>query len=116
MLGLPDRSGLLALRPDGQREAARLLGRIDPAVAHVERVIVSQEEATTTAMSLGQLFANQRMIGTLLLWVIFGMSLFDISIVASWLPTVLHAGAPRCNDRRSPARSFRWAASPARWR
>ena len=89
---LPESIRYLALRPNGQLKALQLLARIDPAVASAERVGVSTEEKHIAAMSVRQLFAEGRTGGTLMLWIIFAMSLLDIAMVASWLPTVLNAG------------------------
>jgi AAHS family 4-hydroxybenzoate transporter-like MFS transporter len=68
------------------------LRRIDPNLGDVARVRPSQTEAATSAMSVKQLFADRRATGTVLLWVIFAMSLLDINLVSSWLPTALNAG------------------------
>jgi AAHS family 4-hydroxybenzoate transporter-like MFS transporter len=89
---LPESIRFLSLRPETQPEALRLLRRIDPNLGDVARVRPSQTEAATSAMSVKQLFADRRATGTVLLWVIFAMSLLDINLVSSWLPTALNAG------------------------
>jgi AAHS family 4-hydroxybenzoate transporter-like MFS transporter len=92
IFALPESIRFLSLKRKTQPEAIRLLRRIDPALPDVDHLDPANSEAATSAMSVRELFSDGRAIGTVLLWVIFTMSLLDINLVSSWLPTALNAG------------------------
>jgi AAHS family 4-hydroxybenzoate transporter-like MFS transporter len=74
---------------------ARTVRRLDPQApsgAGVEYVVT---EAHARRMSVRQLLSEGRARRTILLWVIFFMSLLDVYMLVSWLPTMMDAvGAP----------------------
>jgi AAHS family 4-hydroxybenzoate transporter-like MFS transporter len=86
---LPESIRFLALKPETRDAAIRLLRQIDPGLPSDARFA---SRGDTAAMSVGALFANGRAWGTVLLWIVFAMSLLDINLVSSWLPTALNAG------------------------
>jgi AAHS family 4-hydroxybenzoate transporter-like MFS transporter len=74
---------------------ARVVRRLDPltAIDGETQYIAAEEHAKK--MSVGQLFAGGRALRTVLLWIVFFMSLLDVYMLVSWLPTALKtAGAP----------------------
>ena len=88
-VALPESIRYLAVRTTNAGRIRRILQRIDPTVdfpPDVRFVIGEQRAAGLTAT---QLFREGRTVGTLLLWVVFFMSLLDIFFISSWLPTVL---------------------------
>jgi MFS transporter, AAHS family, 4-hydroxybenzoate transporter len=89
VVALPESIRFLALDPSTRPDALRLLQRIDPALADHTNL---RSSASAPAMSVSALFADGRAVGTLLLWLVFAMSLLDINLVSSWLPTALNAG------------------------
>jgi AAHS family 4-hydroxybenzoate transporter-like MFS transporter len=67
-----------------------ILRQINPhAVFTLEpRFVVAEERKD--GLVVGHLFREGRALGTALIWTIFFMSLLDIYLIASWLPTLLH--------------------------
>lgn len=68
---------------------AAILHRIhpDPTITPAQLFIVSEE--SRKGFLLPHLFTSGRAIGTVILWVIFFLQLFDVFLLASWTPTVL---------------------------
>lgn len=86
---LPESVYFLALR--GRAGVAELLGRITPdatPVAPGTRFAV--HELRLEGLPVRHLFSGGRTVPTLLLWVVFFMSLLDLYFLANWLPTVLN--------------------------
>jgi len=67
-----------------------LLMRIDPLASFAADARFTMVEESGTGFLLPQLFANRRLIPTLLLWVMFFMNMLDIYFLNSWLPTLTH--------------------------
>jgi AAHS family 4-hydroxybenzoate transporter-like MFS transporter len=86
-----------ALRPGHARQPGRahqqvaeLLGRISPKAAFAPATRFVVHEPELTGMPVLHLFRSGRTLVTLLLWVVFFMSLLDLYFLAYWLPTVLN--------------------------
>jgi len=80
----------LALRGDESARVAELLRRIDPGAAFASNATFVVRESHLTGLPVAHLFREGRTAVTLLLWVVFFMSLLDIYFLANWLPTVLN--------------------------
>jgi AAHS family 4-hydroxybenzoate transporter-like MFS transporter len=89
---LPESIGFLALRPGNWPKATKLLGKIDASIsAQDARTFVVSSQPVVRA-SVAALFRDTHTRNTLLLWVIFFMSLLDIYLLVSWLPTAMNSG------------------------
>jgi MFS transporter, AAHS family, 4-hydroxybenzoate transporter len=89
-LKLPESVRFLALHGGAPARVAELLGRINPnaALAPGARFVIS--EPRLTGLPVAHLFREGRTTVTLLLWVVFFMSLLDLYFLSNWLPTVLN--------------------------
>jgi MFS transporter, AAHS family, 4-hydroxybenzoate transporter len=87
---LPESIRYLALMGGRDREVAGLLRRValDTKLAGDVRFVV--QEPKLSGLPVAHLFAEQRGAITLLLWVVFFMSLLDLYLLSNWLPTVLN--------------------------
>jgi AAHS family 4-hydroxybenzoate transporter-like MFS transporter len=93
---LPESIRYLVVRGDRRAEVAAILSRIDGArrVEPSRAFAVGEERARGFAVK--ELFADRRAAFTLLLWLVFFMSLLDLYLLTSWLPTIVHdAGVPQ---------------------
>jgi AAHS family 4-hydroxybenzoate transporter-like MFS transporter len=88
-LKLPESVRFLALSGRADDRVAQLLGRINPTAifAPASRFVV--HEPQLVGMPVLHLFRGGRTLVTLLLWVVFFMSLLDLYFMSNWLPTVL---------------------------
>ncbi|WP_245313028.1 MFS transporter, partial [Bradyrhizobium macuxiense] len=88
---LPESVRFLALSEHADGRVAALLRRINPqaapAVAGVRFVV---HEPRLEGLPVLHLFSDGRTLPTLLLWVVFFMSLLDLYFLANWLPIVLN--------------------------
>jgi AAHS family 4-hydroxybenzoate transporter-like MFS transporter len=91
---LPESIRYLLMRGSEEERVARSLSQIAPGVsAEMARAFVVEEHRSGQFV-VKQLFARGRTRMTLLIWVIFFMSLLDLYFLNAWLPTVIHdAGA-----------------------
>lgn len=90
LLGLPESIRFLVLRGGRTARVKAYLRKIAPDLEVPEDVCFDIPERKERGFLLGQLFRDGRAVTTLLLWVIFFMSLLDLYFLNSWLPTVLH--------------------------
>ena len=90
---LPESIAFLALSDAPRPHILGLLRRIDPHV-DVEEGAPLREVRSQLApkIAVNELFGHGRAATTLLIWLIFFMSLLDIYLLVSWLPTSLNAG------------------------
>jgi AAHS family 4-hydroxybenzoate transporter-like MFS transporter len=88
-LKLPESVRFLALAGNADARVGQLLGLINPkaAFALATRFVVNEPELK--GIPVKHLFKGERTLVTLLLWVLFFMSLLDIYFLSNWLPTVL---------------------------
>jgi MFS transporter, AAHS family, 4-hydroxybenzoate transporter len=89
-LKLPESVRFLALTGRANERVAQLLGFISPQTAFAPATQFVVNEPELTGVPVLHLFREGRTLVTLLLWVIFFMSLLDIYFLANWLPTVLN--------------------------
>jgi len=90
MLRLPESVRFLATRGHAPERVAELLRRISPHTAFAPGAEFVVREAHLAGLPVAHLFREGRTPVTLLLWVVFFMSLLDIYFLANWLPTVLN--------------------------
>jgi MFS transporter, AAHS family, 4-hydroxybenzoate transporter len=88
-LRLPESVRFLTLSGRADERVAELLGSINPraAFAPATRFVPEPELA---GMPVWHLFRDGRTLVTLLLWVVFFMSLLDLYFLSNWLPTELN--------------------------
>jgi AAHS family 4-hydroxybenzoate transporter-like MFS transporter len=89
-LKLPESVRFLALTGRSPERVAELLSFISPNTAFAPGTQFAVHEPKLDGMPVVHLFREGRTAATLLLWVVFFMSLLDIYFLANWLPTVLN--------------------------
>jgi MFS transporter, AAHS family, 4-hydroxybenzoate transporter len=89
-LRLPESVRFLALKGNASARVADLLRLIDPKAAFAANTAFVVQESHLTGLPVAHLFREGRTAVTLLLWVVFFMSLLDLYFLANWLPTVLN--------------------------
>jgi MFS transporter, AAHS family, 4-hydroxybenzoate transporter len=87
---LPESVRFLATKGHATGQVAQLLRRISPNTAFAADARFVVHETHLVGMPVVHLFREGRTVATLLLWVVFFMSLLDIYFLANWLPTVLN--------------------------
>jgi len=90
LLRLPESVRFLATRGRAPERVAQLLQRISPNTAFASDARFVVHETHLAGLPVVHLFREGRAVATLLLWVVFFMSLLDIYFLANWLPTVLN--------------------------
>jgi AAHS family 4-hydroxybenzoate transporter-like MFS transporter len=91
---LPESIRFLMIQGGNEEKAARILSRIAPGISveGARKLIVNDRAVGKSVVK--QLFVGGRARMTLLIWVIFLMSLLDLYFLNAWLPTIIHdAGA-----------------------
>ena len=88
--GLPESVRFLATAGQAPERVAALLKRVSPHTAFAPDARFIVHEPQLTGIPVAHLFGEGRTAVTLLLWVVFFMSLLDIYFLANWLPTVLN--------------------------
>jgi MFS transporter, AAHS family, 4-hydroxybenzoate transporter len=89
-LRLPESVRFLALTGRAHARVAQLLGFISPTANFAPGTQFVVNEPALPGIPVQHLFRDGRTLVTLLLWVVFFMSLLDIYFLANWLPTVLN--------------------------
>ena len=89
-LRLPESVRFLALTGRANARVAQLLGFISPTASFAPGTQFVVNEPALPGIPVQHLFRGGRTLVTLLLWVVFFMSLLDIYFLANWLPTVLN--------------------------
>jgi MFS transporter, AAHS family, 4-hydroxybenzoate transporter len=87
---LPESIRYLVVQGKSGERVASILHRIDPAASIPADASFTVEEHKTRGFVVRQLFAEGRGPFTLLMWVVFFMSLLDLYFLTSWLPTIIH--------------------------
>jgi len=90
VLRLPESVRFLVLTGREPGRVAELLGLIGPQSGFTAATRFVVHEPALPGVPVLHLFGNGRTLATLLLWVVFFMSLLDIYFLANWLPTVLN--------------------------
>jgi MFS transporter, AAHS family, 4-hydroxybenzoate transporter len=89
-LRLPESVRFLALTGRAHERVAQLLGFIGPKAAFTSATQFVVHEPGLAGIPVLHLFKAGRTLVTLLLWVVFFMSLLDLYFLSNWLPTVLN--------------------------
>jgi AAHS family 4-hydroxybenzoate transporter-like MFS transporter len=89
-LRLPESVRFLALTGRADEEVAGLLRWIDPRAVFEPGTRFIVQEPELPGIPVLHLFRDGRTPVTLLLWVVFFMSLLDLYFLSNWLPTVLN--------------------------
>jgi AAHS family 4-hydroxybenzoate transporter-like MFS transporter len=89
-LRLPESVRFLALTGRANARVAQLLGLINPKAAFAPATQFVVHEPELTGIPVLHLFREGRTLITLLLWVVFFMSLLELYFLSNWLPTVLN--------------------------
>ncbi|MBR0820644.1 MFS transporter [Bradyrhizobium liaoningense] len=87
---LPESIRFLAMMGGRDREVANLLQKIAPGVSFAGNAKFVVREPKLSGLPVAHLFAEGRASVTVLLWVVFFMSLLDLYLLSNWLPTVLN--------------------------
>jgi AAHS family 4-hydroxybenzoate transporter-like MFS transporter len=89
-LRLPESVRFLALTGRAHERVAELLARVNPKAPLAPGTLFVVHEPHLTGLPVLHLFREGRTLATLLLWVVFFMSLLDLYFLSNWLPTVLN--------------------------
>ena len=89
-LRLPESVRFLALTGSANERVAQLLGFINPKAVFPPATQFVVNEPRLAGIPVLHLFRAGRTPVTLLLWVVFFMSLLDLYFLSNWLPTVLN--------------------------
>jgi AAHS family 4-hydroxybenzoate transporter-like MFS transporter len=89
-LRLPESVRFLALTGRANGRVAELLTLINARAAFPPATQFVVHEPVLAGMPVQHLFREKRTLPTLLLWVVFFMSLLDLYFLTNWLPTVLN--------------------------
>jgi AAHS family 4-hydroxybenzoate transporter-like MFS transporter len=89
-LRLPESVRFLALGGHAHQRVAQLLALVDPKAAFAKGARFVVNEPALAGLPVRHLFQGGRTAATLLLWIVFFMSLLDIYFLSNWLPTVLN--------------------------
>ncbi len=89
-LRLPESVRFLALTGQADARVAELLARVAPSVRFPPAIRFGIHEAKLAGLPLAHLFSEGRALATLVLWIVFFMSLLDLYLLSNWLPTVLN--------------------------
>ncbi len=85
---LPESIRFLAAKNNQHPSIPPILKRLGVASPESAEFVIAEEKAH--GFSVLQLFGERRAVATLLLWLIFFMSLLNLYLLASWLPTVIN--------------------------
>ena len=89
-LKLPESVRFLALTGRANDRVAQLLGLVNPKAIFAPATRFVVDEPALAGIPVQHLFKGGRTLATLLLWVVFFMSLLDLYFLSNWLPTVLN--------------------------
>lgn len=89
-LRLPESVRFLALTGQADARVAELLARVAPSVRFPPAIRFGIHEAKLAGLPVAHLFSEGRALATLVLWIVFFMSLLDLYLLSNWLPTVLN--------------------------
>ena len=87
---LPESVRFLALTGRADARVAELLTSVNAKAVFAEGCRFIVDEPALKGIPVQHLFRGGRTLATLLLWVVFFMSLLDIYFLSNWLPTVLN--------------------------
>lgn len=87
---LPESIRHLVIHGGETAQVKKLLARVDPALIFGDETNFVVREERAAGLPVLHLFRQRRAIPTILLWIAFFVSLLDIYLLSSWLPTVFH--------------------------
>ena len=87
---LPESVRFLALTRGFDARVAQLLLLVNPGAVFAPATGFIVDEPKLSGIPVKHLFTSGRTVPTLLLWVVFFMSLLDLYFLSNWLPTVLN--------------------------
>jgi len=87
---LPESVRFLALTGRADARVAELLSSVSAKAAFAAGTRFVVDEPALKGMPVQHLFRDGRALATLLLWVVFFMSLLELYFMSNWLPTVLN--------------------------
>jgi AAHS family 4-hydroxybenzoate transporter-like MFS transporter len=87
---LPESVRFLALARGFDARVAQLLLLVNPGAVFAPATRFVVDEPKLSGIPVKHLFTSGRTVPTLLLWVVFFMSLLDLYFLSNWLPTVLN--------------------------
>ena len=87
---LPESVRFLALTGRAHERVGELLRRMAPGAGFAPGTQFTVHEPELAGLPVLHLFRERRTVVTLLLWVVFFMSLLDLYFLSNWLPTVLN--------------------------
>jgi MFS transporter, AAHS family, 4-hydroxybenzoate transporter len=87
---LPESVRFLALTRGSDARVAQLLQLVNPGAVFAPATRFVVDEPRLSGIPVKHLFTSGRAVPTLLLWVVFFMSLLDLYFLSNWLPTVLN--------------------------
>jgi AAHS family 4-hydroxybenzoate transporter-like MFS transporter len=88
-VALPESIRFLTLKGGRERQLKRYVAKIAPESRFDDGVSFAVAEQAAQSSTVGQLFAAGRTPVTLLIWVIFFMSLLTLYFLNNWLPTIM---------------------------
>jgi AAHS family 4-hydroxybenzoate transporter-like MFS transporter len=92
VIALPESIRHLVLKGSEATRVGRILARIVPGASFAAGTRFAIDEERGRGVTVVHLFRERRGVPTALLWIVFFVSLMDIFLIASWLPTVAHDG------------------------
>ncbi len=94
-LFLPESLSFLALRGNSSTSIAKILRAIQRDCGFTSETEFFTPEPPARGVIVAQLFREGRLVGTVLLWVLFFVNLLDLYLIQNWLPTIMtDAGVP----------------------
>jgi len=92
---LPESLRFMVIAKVAPKRIARVVRNLDASIETTDATEYLVAEGSKQKMSVRQLLTDGRARKTILLWVIFFMSLLDVYLLVNWLPTAMNAaGAP----------------------
>lgn len=86
---MPESLRYLVSRQKGSERASRIIHKMHPELGATADTHFIVTEETAMKISVWQLLTRERAKRTMLLWIIFFMSLLDIYLLVNWLPTII---------------------------
>lgn len=87
---LPESIRHLVIHGGETAQVKELLARVDPELVFSDDTNFVVREERAPGLPVLHLFRQRRGVPTILLWIAFFVSLLDIYLLSSWLPTVFH--------------------------
>ncbi len=92
---LPESVRFLVVSGRQDPHILKTLSKIDPTFVHEPSIRFVADEHKSQSFPVKQLFADKRVVFTLLIWLVFFMSLMDLYFLSNWLPIIISdAGIP----------------------